>query len=54
MFGAEKLKFVFSGYDEDHMTSDVTVKDVYLDGKPITTEDYELKQNEFCRNILIL
>ena len=54
VFGAEKLKFVFSGYDEDHMTSDVTVKDVYLDGKPITTEDYELKQNEFCRNILIL
>ena len=54
VFGAKKLKFVFSGYDENHATSDVTIKDVYLDGKLMGADDYELKQNEFCRNILIL
>ena len=53
VFDAQKLKFSFSGYDEAHMTSDVTVKNVFINGQPMTEKDYELKQNDFCHNVRI-
>ena len=53
MYGRHKPKFLFSGYDEEHGVSDICIKDFYLNDEPLKQGEYELKTNEFCKNIQI-
>ena len=54
LYGRHKPKFMFRGYDEEHKVSDITIKDFYWNDKPIETEEYEIKMNEYCENIKII
>ena len=51
LIGRQAVRFKFEGYDAEHLTSDVTVRGFTVNGKPLL--EYQLLQNEFCRNIRI-
>ena len=51
----QPVKIEFYGYDSEHKTKNVTVKDLYYNGKKITElpKEYFVK-NEFCENIKLI
>ena len=51
LFGRQAVRFKFEGYDAEHLTSNVTVRGFTVNGKPL--REYQLLQNDFCRNIKI-
>lgn len=51
LFGRQQVRFRFEGYDAEHMTSNVTVRGFTVNRKPL--QEYQLVQNEFCRNITV-
>ncbi|MBO5295393.1 MAG: hypothetical protein J6B71_09155 [Clostridia bacterium] len=52
--GRQKPILWFKGYDADYTTCDVTVRGLYHNGVRVTScEQYELRQDEFCKNISI-
>ncbi len=55
LYGRQPVKLSFVGYDEEHKTSNITIKNLYHNGKRITevAEEY-FKQNEFCENIKLI
>ena len=53
LFGRQKPKFLFEGYDKDHKVSDVTVKNIFVNGEKMKCGEYDLKTNEFCESITI-
>lgn len=55
LYGRQPLKMNFVGYDDEHKTSNITIKNLYHNGKKITEIPKEnFKQNEFCKNIKII
>ena len=52
-YGRHKPKFNFTGYDEEHMTSDITISNFFVNGKPLEKGGYEIEKNEFCKNISV-
>ena len=51
LFGRQAVRFKFEGYDAEHLTSNVTVRGFTVNGEPL--REYQLLQNDFCRNIKI-
>ena len=49
--GRQKPKFRFKGYDNEHQTSDVVIKNITVNGEKMKNGDYILEMNEFCKNI---
>ncbi len=49
ILGRQKIKATFEGHGEDSMTENVTVSEVYQNGKPL--EELIIRKNEFTRNI---
>jgi len=50
--GRHLPKFLFNGYDENHMSSDITVSNVFVNGEPMT--DYEIEKNKYTDNIIVI
>lgn len=54
IYSNKKPKFAFSGYDEEHKTSDVLMKDIYINDKKIKDKtECILKIFNFCENIVL-
>ena len=53
LYGRQKPIFAFQGYDEEHKTKDIEIRNFYWNDKPINEEDYEMKTGAFCENICI-
>lgn len=54
IYGRQVPKFCFAGYSDQADTSDITIRNVYYNSKPLTKDDaYILEQNEFCKKISI-
>lgn len=52
--GIGKPIILLFGWDEEHLTSEVTVRDLFWNGKKITSfDEVDLVQNSFCRNVTI-
>ena len=52
--GRHTPRFRFLGYDPEHGVSNVTLRNIYLNGEKITDpSQYTLQINEFCSNITI-
>lgn len=55
LLGRQPIKLNFSGYDKEHKTSNVAIKNLYHNGKRITEIPQEnFTRNEFCENIIII
>ena len=53
--GRQPIKIEFVGFDENHKTSDVTIKNLYHNGERVTEIPKEnFIQNEFCENIKLI
>lgn len=50
-YGRHRPKLAFAGYDEEHKTADITIKDFYVNGEPLKEAEYDLTVNEYCKNI---
>lgn len=53
LYGRQTPKFDFCGYDKQHKVSNVTVKDFYINDKPLKNGEFTVKTNEFSENIKI-
>lgn len=51
VYSKYKPLFQFCGYDEESSVSEVTVKNFFLNGKPMKKSDCVISENEFCKNI---
>ena len=51
--GRQQVRFVFDGHDATHKTSDVTVRNFTVNGRPLKQEELKLHINDFCENIRI-
>ena len=51
VYSKYKPLFLFCGYDEESSVSDVTIKNFFLNGKPMKKSDCVISENEFCKNI---
>ncbi len=55
LYGSQPIKMYFKGYDEDHKTSNITVKNLYYNEKLVTKIPEEnIEKNKFVENINIL
>ena len=54
VLGDKAVKFKFAGYDEEHKIENVLIKNLTLNGKPVTSfEETEATFGPFCENISI-
>ena len=51
--GRQQVRFKFEGFDPQHQTRDVRVRNFTVNGKPLTEDQLLLQTNEFCENIQI-
>ena len=51
--GRQKPKFIFKGQDAEHTVSNITVKNIFINGKPMESGEYDTEINEFTENIII-
>ena len=51
--GRQQVRFKFEGFDGEHQTRDVLVRNFTVNGKPLAKEQLRLTTNEFCENIQI-
>ncbi len=51
--GRQKPRLIFGGMDAEHNVSNITVRNVYQNGKKLAREDFCIETNEFCENIII-
>lgn len=52
--GEKKPKFLFKGFSREFNSKNITVKNIYGNGKKLTSsDDYTLVVDEFCENIVI-
>lgn len=54
LYGRHKPVIFAAGYDEEHLTSDITIKNFYVNDKPLKEGEYELITNEFSKNISVI
>jgi len=47
-------RFFMRGYDEEHKTSDITIKDFYINDVPLKSSQYELTCTNHCERISII
>lgn len=53
LYARQKPRLSFTGHDEDHKVENITVENLYWNGKLLTSEDeVQLKTNEFTENIV--
>lgn len=51
----KKPKFSFKGYNNEYKTSDITLKDIHINGKKIADDSqYELEICDYCENIAVV
>ena len=53
LMGRQQVRFKFAGFDPQHQTRDVVVRNFTVNGKPLTEDPHLLQTNEFCENIQI-
>ncbi len=53
LYGRQKIKLIFGGHDEEHQSSNILIKDFYVNDKLVNKEDCYIQMNEFCSNIQI-
>ncbi|MBR5308411.1 MAG: hypothetical protein IKU43_06545 [Clostridia bacterium] len=53
LYGRQTPKLIFKGSDEEHKCSDITVKNIFQNGKKIEITDFYTEINEFTENIVI-
>lgn len=53
LFGRQTPKLIFKGFDSDHMCTDITVKNIFQNGKKLEMPDFYTEINEFTENIII-
>ena len=54
LYGRQNPAFFFSGYNEESLSENVTVKNFFWNGQPLTDGDYTMQKNAFCKNIQII
>ncbi len=54
ILGKQKLKMAFRGFDAEHKTSDILIKNLHMNGRPATEDDIEYSENEFVENVTII
>lgn len=53
VYGRQAPKIAISGYNEAYHSQDITVKDIYVNGKKAKPEDLEISIDAFAKNIRI-
>lgn len=53
LYGRHKPEFNFTGYNDEHSTSDIKISNFFINGKPLSADGYDIHTNEFCKNIEI-
>jgi len=54
LMGRHRPRLVFQGCDAEHGCHDIVIKDLYHNGKKLTSEqDYDLSTDEFCQSICV-
>ncbi len=53
LYGKHMPLFHFEGFDKDHLVSDVTISNFYINDSPLTADGYKLYTNKFTENIRI-
>ena len=53
LFGRQTPKLIFKGFDSEHMSTDITVKNIFQNGKKLQKSDFYTEINEFTENIVI-
>ncbi len=53
LYGRQRPKFQFKGYDEGHKVSDITVKNFFVNDEPLKENGYDIVTNEFADSINI-
>jgi hypothetical protein len=53
LYGRQKPIFAFQGYDEEHKTKDIEIRNFYWNDELLNDGDYEMRIDEFCENICI-
>ena len=52
--GRQRICFSFKSHSEEYNTSDIVIRNVYRNGKKLTSpDDYVLETDAYCRNIVI-
>ena len=54
LYGRQKPKFCFRGYNDEHKTYDIKVEKFYVNDKLIDEDDFSVEINEYCENITIV
>ena len=54
LYGRQKPKFCFRGYDDEHGTYDIKVEKFYINDKLIGKDDFSVEINEYWRDISIV
>lgn len=52
-YGRHKLTFKFNGYNEEYRCEDITIKNIFVNGRPLREEDFTLTIGDFCKNIKV-
>ena len=53
LFGRQTPKLIFKGFDAEHMCTDITVRNIFQNGKKLEMSDFYTEINEFTENIII-
>ena len=52
--GRQKPRFSFKGYSEEYNSSDITIRNIYQNGRKLSDpDDYTLEIDAYCRNITV-
>ena len=53
LFGRQTPKLIFKGFDAEHMCTDITVRNIFQNGKKLELKDFYTEINEFTENVII-
>ncbi|MBE6705324.1 MAG: hypothetical protein E7583_08685 [Ruminococcaceae bacterium] len=53
IFGRQTPKLIFKGFDAEHMCTEITVRNIFQNGKKLEMKDFYTEINEFTENVII-
>ena len=54
IYGPRGPRLRFVGWNEDHKVSNITIRNLYHNDKPITPDGYDYEEENFCENINVI
>ncbi len=53
LYAKQLPNLAFEGYDREHRTSDIRIRGLFLNDRPLSKTELALRQNEFCESITV-